>query len=104
MADRVSRTSEVRRDLVELADHIAQHNLDAALRFLDAADETFAFLAVNREAGQRYPTTREELAAMRVWPVHGFRNHLVFYRPIGEGVEIVRVLHGARDFEALFGA
>jgi len=30
--------------------------------------------------------------------------HLIFYRPMLEarGVEIVRVIHGARDLEALF--
>jgi len=27
---------------------------------------------------------------------------LVFYRPFGEGVEIIRVLHAARNFDALF--
>jgi len=40
---------------------------------------------------------------LRAWPIDGFRNHLVFYRPTDEGVDIVRVLHGARDIEALFG-
>lgn len=32
-----------------------------------------------------------------------FPKHLVFYRPLPDerGVEIVRVLHGARDLEAL---
>ena len=24
-------------------------------------------------------------------------NHLIFYRPIDDGIELVRVLHGARD-------
>jgi toxin ParE1/3/4 len=24
-------------------------------------------------------------------------NYLIFYRPISDGIEIVRVLHGARD-------
>lgn len=42
------------------------------------------------------------LSGMRVWPVKGFRKILVFYRPIAVGVEIVRVVHGARDFAALF--
>jgi toxin ParE1/3/4 len=31
----------------------------------------------------------------------GFRNHLIFYRPIDDGIEIVRVLHGARDWQNL---
>jgi len=29
------------------------------------------------------------------------RNHVIFYLPLANGVEIVRVLHGARDLEAV---
>jgi len=29
-------------------------------------------------------------------------NYVIFYRPTAEGVEIARVLHGARDLETLF--
>ena len=93
---------EVRRDLVELADHISHDNLDAALRFLDAAERTFQFLAANREVGQLCQFTHPDSAGLRAWPVDGFRNHLVFYRATMDGVDIVRVLHGARDIEALF--
>jgi toxin ParE1/3/4 len=31
-----------------------------------------------------------------------FRRYVIFYVPLGEGVDIVRVLHSARDIEALF--
>jgi hypothetical protein len=31
------------------------------------------------------------------------RNYLVLYRPLPDGVEILRVIHGARDIPALFG-
>ena len=27
----------------------------------------------------------------------GFTRHLIFYRPIKNGVEIIRVIHGARE-------
>jgi len=37
-----------------------------------------------------------------VWPIKGFKNYLIFYRPIEQGVEIVRVLHGARDMPSVF--
>jgi len=100
--ERVSRRPEVRRDLVEIADYVSHDNLGAALRLLDAAEETFKFLADNREAGQLLPFSPEAASAMRVWPMKGFRNYLVFYQPNEDGVEIVRVLHGARDIEALF--
>jgi toxin ParE1/3/4 len=39
---------------------------------------------------------------MRVWPVKGFENHLIFFRPIDGGIEVIRVLHAARDIESVF--
>jgi plasmid stabilization system protein ParE len=29
------------------------------------------------------------------------RNHVIFYLPLANGIELVRVLHGARDLEAV---
>jgi len=39
---------------------------------------------------------------MRVFPVKSFENYLVFYRPIRDGIEVVRVIHGARDASRVF--
>jgi len=30
------------------------------------------------------------------------RDFMIFYHPLSNGIEIVRVLHGARDIESLF--
>jgi len=38
-----------------------------------------------------------ELADLRKRSVVGFRNYIVFYRVSAEIVEVVRVLHGARE-------
>jgi plasmid stabilization system protein ParE len=34
--------------------------------------------------------------------VKGYRNFLIFYRQTRRGIEIVRVLHGARDIRRTF--
>ena len=45
------------------------------------------------------------LADIRVWRISGFEKHLIFYRPCPKGVEILDVIHGARDIETLvFGS
>lgn len=31
-----------------------------------------------------------------------YANYLIFYRPIDDGIEIVRVLHGSRDLPSQF--
>jgi toxin ParE1/3/4 len=54
--------------------------------------------------GRRYESSHPRLAAVRVWPVKGFRNHLIFYRPIENGIEVVHLFHGARDLDAALTA
>jgi toxin ParE1/3/4 len=87
---------------MELADYIAQSNLDAALRFLNAIDDTFHFLAGNGASIPLCNFAEDDFQAIRVWPVHGFRNYLVFFIAADDGVVIERVLHGARDVESIF--
>jgi toxin ParE1/3/4 len=44
---------------------------------------------------------REELAAkLRSFP---FGRYVIFYEPIKDGIDVVRVLHSARDIDAVFG-
>jgi hypothetical protein len=40
---------------------------------------------------------------MRRWPIQGFDNWLIFYLPRRDGVEIVHIVHGARDIAQLLG-
>lgn len=32
----------------------------------------------------------------------GFPKHLIFYRNVAQGIEIIRLVHGASDIENLF--
>jgi len=34
--------------------------------------------------------------------VRRFKKHIIFFQPLTDGVEVIRVLHGARDYPALF--
>ena len=97
----VFRRSQVDLDLIELADYIARDNLDAALRFIHAAEESFQFLAEQSMAGEACQFTDASHVGIRVWHVRRFPNYLIFYRQVNEGVEVIRVLHGARDLRAL---
>ena len=78
---------------------------ETADRFLDAAAASFSLLEKNPEIGRVYEARDARLADVRVWRISGFEKHLIFYRPRPEGVEILDVIHGARDIEALvFGS
>jgi len=37
-----------------------------------------------------------------MWRVKGFPTNLIFYRPMRDGVEVIRVLHSSRDIAGLF--
>jgi toxin ParE1/3/4 len=91
------------RDLDEQAEYLASHgNLELALRFYRAAEVTFELLAGRPRIGKVNQFRSRFLSHVRTFPLKGFPKHLVFYLPIEDGVEIIRVLHGARDLEILF--
>ena len=72
-----------------------------ATRWYEQATATFDFLAGQPEI--RAQTPRQALRGIRSWPVSGFERYYVFYRSSEEGIEVVRVLHGAEDIDAILG-
>lgn len=90
------------RDLDEQAAYLAQEaSLETALRFYDDASATFENLARMPGMGERRESGHPRLAELRVWRVEGFEKHLIFYQPADDGIEIIRVLHGARDIDRI---
>ena len=97
----VNKKPQVIRDLLELATYIAEDNLDISDRFLAAAEQTFKQLSKMPEMGKTYGFTHPKLANVRQQVIKGFKNYLVFYRLVDSKVEIIRVIHGARDIAAI---
>jgi toxin ParE1/3/4 len=90
------------RDLDDQAAYLtSEASLEAALRFYDAASSTFAKLADMAGIGERWPSTNPRLTDIRVWRIDHFDKHLIFYRPVDDGIEIVRIIHAARDIDAV---
>ncbi len=90
------------QDLDEAAAYIqAQSGPQRAIRFLRAADSTFAQLAGMPGIGTRYEPHVPLYGGLRFFPVTRHRKYLVFYRPIAGGIEVLRVLHGARDIDSI---
>jgi len=85
--------------MVELATFILRQDAAAADRFMDACEATFQFVADWPQTGSFYPTNNSRLSGLRVFRVKGFPNHLVFYLEHRNGIDIVRVVHGARDLD-----
>jgi toxin ParE1/3/4 len=87
-------------DLQQLSEYIAQRNPGAAKRFLKTVKRTFGNLAAFPGIGAVWEDS--PIPDVRAWPLPRYKNYVIFYRPIANGVEIVRIVHGARDFPRLF--
>lgn len=103
MKRRVAVRPAAGRDLDEQAEYLAAHrDLEMGLRFYHAAEKTFQLLASQPKMGSLTEYRSPFLAGVRMFPLKGFPKHLIFYRPLDDGIEIIRVLHGAREIESLF--
>jgi toxin ParE1/3/4 len=87
-------------DLEELGTFIARDNPAAAAEVVRQLRLSFEQLAHMPQLGRavRNIKTTEQL---RMWLSPAFRNYLIFYRELQDGVEIVRVLHGARNIQRI---
>ena len=81
--------------MLDIWAYIAADSPDNADTFLDVIDKKIVLLAATHRMGRE---RREIGKSIRSFPVG---NYVIFYRPIKDGIEIVRVLHGARDIPSL---
>jgi len=92
----IQRTAQADEDLIEIWIYIAQDNPGAADRVLDDIEQRFHALVDNPLMGQLRPDIAPELRYFTVG------KYLVLYRTVQDGVQLVRVIHGARDLSHLF--
>jgi plasmid stabilization system protein ParE len=74
-----------------------------AVRFHDALTSDITGLLELPEKGHLAGLRGRRLRSLRRWPVSGFELISIFYRPTDHGIEVARVLHGARDIARIFG-
>lgn len=101
MAKLVRKRPSALRDLAEIGAYLGQDSLDAEIRFYEAAEESFARILQMPNLGHVIHSLEAPNTDIRVQRVRGFPNWLVFYRVADYGVDVIRVLHGARDVGAL---
>jgi toxin ParE1/3/4 len=92
---RFSRTAAAERDLSEIWDYIAEDNEAAADRTLREIDARCALLAEHPKMGR---DRSEIVPGVRSFPVGSY---LIFYHQIAQAIEIIRVLHGARNLDVI---
>lgn len=89
---RVVRTQQARDDLVDILYDLARWSIPHAQRVRTALEQTIKLLSSSPRLGRPRPRL---LPGLLSYPLLG--RYVIFYRLIDQGIELVRVLHGARD-------
>jgi toxin ParE1/3/4 len=92
----IYRTRESQADYEEIWDYIAKDNPIAADRVIDSVEQKLQAIAQSPEIGQLC----EQYAASLRFLLVG--SYLIFYRPVEDGIQLIRVIHGARDLPRQF--
>jgi toxin ParE1/3/4 len=87
---------EAAQDLNDIYDYLVQHSPAAAARTTQALERACRLLARLPGMGTACDDLRP---GMRKFPSG---RYVIFYRPTDDGIEVVRILHGARDFPSVF--
>jgi toxin ParE1/3/4 len=92
-----------RRDVIEQMLYLEeQANEEAAVRYYDAVVATCHLVAAQPLCGKIFETRVGPLEGLRRFPVSGaFSKYLIFYQSTPGGIDVVRVLHGSRDIQAI---
>jgi toxin ParE1/3/4 len=101
-ARRVVKRASVHRDVVACALYLADRRPTSAEAFLDAVEETLRFLCDHPRAGRRHEFQNPKLVSLRSIGVRRFANFRVFYFVVEDDIEVVHVIHGARDLMSHF--
>jgi len=95
MTQRVMRTDQAEADLVEIFAYIAEDNPIAAEQLLRAIGAKCDLLAESPDMGRMRP---EVQSTVRSFPIS---NYVIFYQQQDDGILVLRVLHAARDINAI---
>jgi len=89
-------------DLIDAYRYYAWNaSLQVADRFIGQVEATLTRLVQMPGMGVPYQPCEPLFDSFRYVSVGRFRSYLIFYRPIPNGIEVFRVLHGARDLDGI---
>ncbi|MDP7016210.1 MAG: type II toxin-antitoxin system RelE/ParE family toxin [Pirellulaceae bacterium] len=89
----VERTRRAKTDAVQIWAYIAERNHVAADELIDRIDERLAMLATIPESAEAVPYIAPDVRRSSVG------HYVIYFRPIENGIHVLRILHGARQPE-----
>jgi toxin ParE1/3/4 len=91
---RLERTHRADVDLLKTWVYVAERDLPAADRLLARLESAAKLLAHQPLMGEVCSPPFTELRRFSVG------NYIMVYRPLPDGIRVLRVIHGARDFQS----
>lgn len=88
---RIERTSRAMTDAVEIWAYIARDSDTAADQLLHQIDDRILDLSRMPESARATPELGEGVRRSSVG------RYAIYYRPIADGIQVLRILHGARQ-------
>jgi toxin ParE1/3/4 len=90
------QSPQATHDVDQIVSFISRDDLSAALRWLDDVKSLFNLLATQ-------PLMGSEINSRVFGRIrrHAHGNYVIYFRAASNGIEVVRVLHGARDHRDL---
>lgn len=92
---RIDITPKAEQDLTIIWKYIAKENLPAASRLERKIESRLKSLSRMPLSGDLFPTKHRQLRRSAVG------NYVIYYLPHDNGIEVIRILHGARDINKL---
>ena len=102
MSHLIEKSVQSTRDIEEAFVYIAEDNLDKAVYFLVAVEESIETLAEHPFIGSNRHFQNTKLNNLRMWRVKGFEDYLIIYTVEEVTVKIIRLLNAKRDFNLVF--
>jgi toxin ParE1/3/4 len=84
------------RDIDEISEYFAGVSLAAGDRFFQGFNRKCKQLVAFPNSGKSYADIHPCLRGLSL------ENYVIFYRILDDGIEILRVVNGRRDFESIF--
>ena len=84
-----------RQDLSDIFDYIARDKPIAAANWVEIIEQKCKLIATTPEFGEQRPEYGSEIRSSAVG------RYVIFFRPMCDGIEVVRVIPGDRDVRSL---
>ncbi len=98
----VLKSVQAVRDIEEAFVYIAENDLDTAVYFLVAIEESIELIAKNPFIGSLREFQNANLKNLRMWHVKDYENYLIFYSVEETTIKIIRFLNSKRDYNLIF--